>query len=214
MKAVLCSNKESVRTRWRESLQSLHWELHDVQGSERLIEASNGFSPQMILLHLPLADANRAAMVVSAIARYPQAKLIVFCDVPSDDDGLIMLKTGVAGYCNTYMHPQMLHMAVEIVRGGEIWAGQSLIRKLVSTVSDAAGRQSGFAAGNGALASLTGRETEIARLVASGASNKRVAQKLDIAERTVKSHMTSLFRKTGTRDRLQLALLVNAGVSA
>jgi len=60
----------------------------------------------------------------------------------------------------------------------------------------------------GRFAILTPREIEIARLIGMGASNKRIARHLAITERTVKGHLTAIFRKTGAVDRLTLALLI------
>ena len=58
------------------------------------------------------------------------------------------------------------------------------------------------------LENLTTREKEIANLIAQGQSNLEIAANLEIAERTVKAHVSSIFQKLGLRDRLQLALLV------
>lgn len=56
---------------------------------------------------------------------------------------------------------------------------------------------------------LSGREITVAQLVGQGASNKEVARQLDIAERTVKAHLTAIFEKLQVRDRLQLSLRIN-----
>jgi RNA polymerase sigma factor (sigma-70 family) len=56
------------------------------------------------------------------------------------------------------------------------------------------------------LASLTERERGVAEAVASGLSNKEVARRLGITERTVKAHLSSAFRKLGVRDRMQLVV--------
>jgi DNA-binding NarL/FixJ family response regulator len=61
------------------------------------------------------------------------------------------------------------------------------------------------------LANLTEREQEISVLIGSGESNKQIARRLDITERTVKAHLTEIFRKLGITDRLRLALLVTNG---
>jgi DNA-binding NarL/FixJ family response regulator len=61
------------------------------------------------------------------------------------------------------------------------------------------------------LESLTKREREIADLVAQGQSNLEIAANLDIAERTVKAHLSSIYEKTKTGSRLNLALLINRG---
>ncbi len=62
----------------------------------------------------------------------------------------------------------------------------------------------------GRLAALTLREREIAELIGNGESNKQIARQLLITERTVKAHVTGIFRKLGVGDRLSLALRVSA----
>jgi len=57
---------------------------------------------------------------------------------------------------------------------------------------------------------LTTREKEVAQRVAHGCTNKCIANKLDISERTVKAHLTSIFHKTGITDRVHLALILNS----
>ncbi len=61
---------------------------------------------------------------------------------------------------------------------------------------------------------LTVREKEIARLLARGGSNKEIARKLEITERTVKAHVSSILEKLGVRDRLQVALRINGQILA
>ncbi len=61
------------------------------------------------------------------------------------------------------------------------------------------------------LKTLTNREREIADLVAQGQSNLEIAFNLDISERTVKAHLSSIYEKTKTGSRLNLALLINRG---
>ena len=214
MEIVFCSYKERIRTRWREALKPTGWRLLDVPGSKKLLANGAGGDADVIMLHLPLDSVDRVVVAESAVVKFPRAGVMIFSDVPSDADGLCMLRLGVAGYCNTYMNPPLLRLAVEVVSGGEIWAGQSLVRQLVSRVSASSEKSPRAAPRENPLEGLTQREAEIAMLVAVGASNKRVAQRLEITERTVKCHMSSLFRKTGARDRLQLALLINGGRAA
>jgi DNA-binding NarL/FixJ family response regulator len=56
------------------------------------------------------------------------------------------------------------------------------------------------------ISQLTERELEVAYLVSEGKTNAEIAEKADITVRTVKAHMTSIFNKTGLRDRVALAL--------
>lgn len=63
------------------------------------------------------------------------------------------------------------------------------------------------------LANLTRRECEIATFVGNGESNKQIALRLDIPERTVKAYLPEVFRKLEIADRLKLALMVRGSIT-
>lgn len=62
-----------------------------------------------------------------------------------------------------------------------------------------------------ALHGLTARESQIVALIAAGASNKEIADRLAITERTVKAHLTNVFQKLGLSSRLHLAIRALSG---
>jgi two-component system NarL family response regulator len=111
----------------------------------------------------------------------------------------------VRGVCPLDATVDVLVRAVGIVLQGELWIRRALVAKLVDSLVAKDGDASGA---TGRFAILTPREIEIARLIGQGASNKRIARHLAITERTVKGHLTAIFRKTGAVDRLTLALLI------
>jgi DNA-binding NarL/FixJ family response regulator len=88
---------------------------------------------------------------------------------------------------------------------GEIWVSKRLVQWLANNCqspehfpdSEDSGLQ---------LNTLTVSENKILNHLLNGESNKAIAKKLNISERTVKAHLTSIFRKTGAKDRLSLAL--------
>ena len=92
-----------------------------------------------------------------------------------------------------------------MVGSGGVWAGQALVQRLLAAVN----RIPVAASTKDALATLSGREREVAALAAKGAANKVIARELNITERTVKAHLSSAFDKLHVEDRVQLALLVN-----
>ena len=68
--------------------------------------------------------------------------------------------------------------------------------------------------GTGPFAALTPRELQLVRLVASGASNPRIARQLAVADKTVRNQLSALLVKVGAADRVQLALLArDAGIA-
>jgi DNA-binding NarL/FixJ family response regulator len=97
---------------------------------------------------------------------------------------------------------------LDTVEAGQVWASRQVTDFLLAqaiggaTALDGTARPALFQA-------LTRRETEIAEQVAAGHSNKMIAAEAGITERTVKTHLNNIFRKTGVRNRVQLALAVN-----
>lgn len=136
-------------------------------------------------------------------------KVVLLCDVP--DETLVMqaLSAGAVGCCNTYAAPEVLHQVALVVVNGGFWIGQSLLQRLVGTTSQILGRRPHDGNVEEWSSRLSEREVQVARMVAIGASNKEIAEKLSITERTVKAHLTSIFEKLGLRDRLQLSVRVN-----
>ena len=122
-----------------------------------------------------------------------------------------MLAAGARGYCETNIDPLLLKKAVKMVRKGEIWVGRKVISHLLETLVSLTEQQRSKSLHelSVSLENLTPREREIVHQIGRGASNKEIASQLHVTEKTVKAHLTSIFRKLGIPDRLQLALFVN-----
>ncbi|MES1982553.1 MAG: response regulator transcription factor [Pseudomonadota bacterium] len=169
--------------------------------------------PQAIILNsLPAAVAPGSLLWLHNTLpngeRRADVHVIVMHDEPSDEQGLAALGLGASGYCNSHAAPELLHIIASVVRSEGLWVGASLLNRLVSAVSaraPVAARQTR----RSALQLLSEREGEVALCVALGDSNKEIARKLNIAERTIKAHLTMVFEKLNVRDRLQLAILLN-----
>ena len=149
--------------------------------------------------------ASTAAKVGAVLARFAGCRVVVLANIPNDDEALAALGAGAQGYCNAYADPGVLRQVAEVAARGGLWAGETLLARLLGGLAQTLAERPGDNAG-GPLARLTAREREIAHRVARGESNKEIARGLDIAERTVKAHLTVVFEKLGVRDRLQLAL--------
>jgi DNA-binding NarL/FixJ family response regulator len=131
--------------------------------------------------------------------------------VPEAAEGVRLLRAGVRGYCNRRMSDAALVTAVATVLAGEIWAGKQVTEYLLQhAVAQSPNPDSAVPALHG----LTPREREIAELVGAGRSNKVIAAEAGVSERTVKAHLNAIFRKTGIRNRVQLALAVSQGAPA
>jgi two-component system, NarL family, nitrate/nitrite response regulator NarL len=135
-------------------------------------------------------------------------RFVVMHDEPNDEKGMEALAHGASGYCHAHATPELLQTVESVIRSNGLWVGESLLNRLVGAISlrsPMTGRQEQHPA----LLKLSERERAVALRVARGESNKEITRELDIAERTIKAHLTSIFEKLGVRDRLQLAILLN-----
>lgn len=200
----LSSSRPAVIARWEEALDSTEARKTFSDLTE-LQHALGTHKPGLLLLDLKLSGLTTLDDIAAVLNQYPGVKIFVFSDLPEKSEAIRLLKLGIAGYSNTYMAPLLLSAALVLVDSGEVWVGENLMQSLIEDLK--AGNDEKLPIPE--LASLTSREKEIATLVAKGMSNKAIASDLDISERTVKAHLSTIFQKTGKNDRLGLALLVN-----
>jgi DNA-binding NarL/FixJ family response regulator len=120
------------------------------------------------------------------------------------------LAAGAAACCDGNLPRTDVERVVDTVLQGGVWISRSAIPLLVTKLQAAAQPESGMVAEapGDPLDGLTQRQREVAELVGQGASNKQIARTLDITDRTVKAHLTTIFEKLKVADRLQLALYV------
>lgn len=146
---------------------------------------------------------------LNGIDRSGRQPVVLLSDVPDEVQVLQTLDLGAAGCCNSRAAPEVLRQVAVVVSNGGLWVGQSLLRQLVGATTRRLGQLPAEAENDDWRPVLSEREIQVARLVAGGASNKEIADRLAITERTVKAHLTAIFEKLGVRDRLQLSLRVN-----
>jgi len=205
---VIASPSVSLRTKWNRCLRH-RFVIHEVADRIALDQSVEKLRPSVLLLdaNLPRRRGVRNLVTIERLGRL--TKLLLFSKTFDERDGIAALKVGVKGYLSRNIRPALLSRAVEKVLGGEIWVGRRLIPSLIKELVELEQRQTQVSpATDDGFSSVTLRQLEIARLVRDGASNKEIADKLNISEKTVKAHLTAVFRKLGVSSRFQLALLL------
>jgi DNA-binding NarL/FixJ family response regulator len=151
--------------------------------------------------------------LLRVMAARPGTLFIALTAHPTAEEGLRMLRAGVRGYCNRLAGPRVIGAILDSVEAGEIWAGRQVTDYLLAqAIGDAV--DAGMTSRPALFQVLTRREYEIAEQVAAGSSNKLIAAEAGITERTVKTHLNNIFRKTGVTNRVQLALAINQAEAA
>lgn len=160
----------------------------------------------IIWLHIDNHVKAPAALVGQIRKAAPGCTVIVLSNVPNDEEGLAVLEAGASGYTGALAVANVLRDIDTVVESGGLWVGPELLQRMLAALGRS--RSGGEPAGAN-LDQLSEREREVALAVAAGASNKEIAFKLNITERTVKAHLHNIFETLKLRDRLQLAIYIN-----
>jgi DNA-binding NarL/FixJ family response regulator len=211
---LLASPSISTLDRWESGLQGLAI-LRKTSDINSLRTCLPRLTADVLVLDLDLPGLSNPMAVASLRNSNPAIKIVVMTGPVSDETELALFKVGVRGCCQIDIDSQVLKRVVLAVRLGELWIRRSLTQRLLNELGvgsdDVTQTRSSIV---GRLPYLTQREQQIAALVANGASNKLIARQLAITERTVKAHLTEIFRKLGVADRLKLALLLVGNFNA
>lgn len=175
----------------------------EVGSPARLESQVAALVPSVVLLDIGADGATPTFGLIASLSAL--ARTIVVAD--HDDDALAVraLKAGASGFCPRDTPAPLLRKAVQLVEAGEIWVGRRVMLRLIEELSTLHGVARRDVDGRGRL---TERETAVASLVARGAGNKEIADALAISVKTVKTHLTNIFKKLGVSSRLQLGLAV------
>ncbi len=128
--------------------------------------------------------------------------LAVLSAIPMFHEALSLIRKGVRGYGNRKMRKENLKQLVETVYTGQIWLPPELLAKFIANAVEEKEQSDN----SHLFTDLTGREKEVANCVASGMSNQEIADQLFVSLRTVKAHLSSIYDKTGLKNRLELGI--------
>lgn len=141
------------------------------------------------------------------------ARVIVLSPVPDGDEALAVIKRGAVGYGHTLASPPRLREMAMVVSHGGLWMGKQFLQRIVAgvnqTIPSPQLEEQKVPVASQFKNLLSDRELCVAEQVALGATNQEISARLEIKERTVKSHITSMFQKLNVRNRVELALVLN-----
>lgn len=174
---------------------------HLVERMKELVSEINPIENARQIAHDAIIIADPEA-ALQLLKEQPTARVMVLSDAPSYAEGSRLLPLGIRGYANSYIHKTHLEQALHAIATGNVWLYPEFMQELIQHATGS------VAANEQVLEPLTERERETALLVKEGLSNKEIASRLDITERTVKQHMSHIFEKLDVSDRLSLAMLL------
>jgi len=205
---VACSSPDR-RKRWEQRLQEA-FAICEVGEQKALKQVMGYLRPDVLVLDLSLSGLGGIRGLPDIQRLSPSTKIIALAARLDEKEGVKALEAGARGYDTRDVEPAQLRKAAETVEKGEVWVQRRLVGALLAAFIPAQRRHNDHGIPPDArLLALTPRERQVAEQITRGASNKEIARELNISERTVKGHLTEMFRDLNVSDRLQLGLLLN-----
>ena len=158
--------------------------------------------PKQIWLHVNESLEETRLLCEELLQLSPSLRLIVFRNNPDVLEGISLLKAGIKGYAHALSNHHILLQIYETIFQGHVWVYPELMHFMIASM------QTSLENSQDALSSLSAKEKEIALLVSEGYGNAKIASILNIAEVTVKKHISTLFIKLEVKDRIALALKI------
>ncbi|MCC9706508.1 response regulator transcription factor [Streptomyces sp. MNU76] len=189
--------------------------LGAMPGIEVVGEAVNGrdavdrvreLSPDVVLMDIRMPELNGIEATREIVASDGGAKVLVLTTFDLDEYVYQALRAGASGFLLKDASARQLADGVRVVASGEALLAPSVTKRLITEFSKLAQAPRPSAATQLAYGELTDRETEVLVLIAQGLSNVEIAERLVVAESTIKTHVSRILVKLGLRDRTQAAV--------
>jgi DNA-binding NarL/FixJ family response regulator len=206
IRVLICDDQALVRAGFRAILE-LQDDVEVVGEAENGAEAvalAERRAPDVILMDIRMPVLDGVEATRRLVAAGSPARILVLTTFDLDEYVHAAIRAGASGFLLKDVTPAKLLEAIRVVAAGDALLAPSVTRRLLERFASTLPQRDHSSA---ALAELTARETEVLRLLADGLSNAEIAVQLVVSEATVKTHISSLLRKLGLRDRVQAVIL-------
>lgn len=176
----------------------------EARDGEEAVQLASELNPDVVLMDLLMPVMDGITAIGQIRARQPDVEVIALTSVLEDASVVGAVRAGAIGYLLKNTEGAELRRAVRAAAEGQVQLSPEASARLMAELRQPVQAEA-----------LTERETDVLKLLAAGKSNKEVAQRLGITERTVKTHVSSIMGKLDVRSRTQAALYaVRAGISS
>jgi len=206
-RVLLCDDQALVRSGFRMIIEARPG--LDVAGEAedgvQAVQFARETVPDVILMDVKMPRQDGIEATRQIVAAGIRSRILVLTTYDLDEYVYAALQAGASGFLLKDARPAQLADAIRVIADGEALLAPSITRRLLSRFTQSQPNQQVKTPVR--LSELTGRETEVLRLLASGLSNAELASRLFVSEATIKSHISSLLRKLAVRDRVQAVIL-------
>jgi len=176
----------------------------EAKDGESALTAYRDFSPDIVLMDIRMPGINGVEATRRIKTEWPDANILILTTFDDDEYVFEGLRAGASGYLLKDVSGKELADAIRTVTAGGTLIAPSVARKVVAEFARLT--PASPATVESLPEPLSEREIEILKALAQGHTNKEIAERLHLAEGTVKNYVTSILQKIGARDRTQAAL--------
>lgn len=171
---------------------------------EALETVDRGFAPDLVMFDLKLPDVAGISGFLNLRRRLPDTPILVISSLASVELVHALMDEGAAGFMPKDSSASDLRQVILEVSNGRkhVPADYRKVRSIAAQAEDISPE----------LAALTPQQKKVMKLICAGKPNKQIAYELDLAEATVKAHITALLRRLGVKNRTQAAVMVEAAM--
>jgi DNA-binding NarL/FixJ family response regulator len=182
----------------------------EAENGRQAIDLTNRLAPHVLLMdvRMPVLDGLEATRRLVELGT--TARILILTTFDLDEYVYAAIRAGASGILLKDVRPSQLVDAIRVVADGEALLAPAVTTRLLERFAATLPTPEERAP---AIGTLTDRERDVLELVAAGLSNSEIAERLFLGETTVKTHVSSLLRKLGLRDRVQAVVLAyEAGI--
>lgn len=177
--------------------------IGEAKDGEEALDLTKELKPDILILDINMPKIN-GIEVCRGVVDLGLNTRCVMLTIHDDKNYVIeVMKAGASGYLLKDIETPMLMEALKIVHKGTTYIHPALVPKLINLPVKGVENRSTFKQRS---KRLTGRELEVLQMLAKGMSNQELASKLFVSEKTIKNHLTSIFKKIEVADRTQAVL--------
>ena len=157
--------------------------------------------PEVLFIDAAIPDLDIVKIMELIKEKSAETRVLLLLHKVDEEVIINAISLGVRGYLTDLSKTEQLIQAIRTISKDEIWAERKIVTKALARIL-----YSEEGKPRPLQLNLTKREEQIVNLVMQGYSNKRIANKLSLSEKTVKNHLGVIFKKLGISSRLQLAI--------
>jgi DNA-binding NarL/FixJ family response regulator len=206
VRVLLCDDQALVRSGFRMILEAREdiEVVGEAEDGAHAVELAVRRRPDVILMDVRMPRVDGVEATRRLVASGSEARILILTTFDLDEYVYEALRAGASGFLLKDVQPAQLVEAIRVVARGEALLAPSVTRRLLDRFAPSL---PGAPDEEPGLSTLTEREREVLSLLATGLSNAELAQRLFLSETTVKTHVSSILRKLGLRDRVQAVVL-------